>query len=67
MPEVGQTYVTVRADTSKFGEEVGKGVKTGLDAASKAVESFEQETRSQMQRLTDTLNAAGRRMADVGK
>jgi hypothetical protein len=40
MPQVGETYVEVRADTSKVGSDIEKGVTQEVKKAEKAVEGF---------------------------
>lgn len=67
MTQVGEAFVSVKADTRGFETEIQKGVKVGLDAASAEVDRFERDTRAQMERLASSLSAAGEKMSQVGK
>jgi hypothetical protein len=61
MPQVGETYIEVRADTSKVGNDIEKGVTQEVKKAERAVEGFADAwkkvelkgTKGQIKDLTD--------------
>jgi len=65
--EVGQAYVSVRADTKGFEVDVEKGVKVGLDAAEREVDKFERDIGRSFDRVADRLRTVGASMTDFGK
>jgi|694.fasta_scaffold01021_50 hypothetical protein len=61
MPQVGETYIEVRADTSKVGKDIEQGVTQEVKKAERAVEGFADAwkkvelkgTKGQLKDLTD--------------
>lgn len=67
MTQVGEAYVSVKADTTGFQVDVEKGVKVGLNVAMEEVEKFERSLRQSFDRAAEKMQSVGDGMADVGK
>jgi hypothetical protein len=74
VPIVGETYVEVRADTSKFGQDLKQGVTSELDKAEKAADAFSKNAGGSVKSFGDQLKGgiqkaaipAGLALAGIG-
>jgi hypothetical protein len=55
MPQVGETYIEVRADTSQFGKDLQKGVTSELDKATDAARKFADDSGKSVKSFGDQL------------
>lgn len=63
MAQVGETYIEVRADTSQFGKDLEKGVKSELDKATGAAKQFADDSGKSVRSFGDQLKTGVQKAA----
>jgi len=63
MPQVGETYIEVRADTSQFAKDIEKGVTSELDKATDAAQQFATDSGKSVRSFGDQLKSGVQKAA----
>lgn len=63
MPQVGETYIEVRADTSQFAKDIQKGVTSELDKATDAAQQFATDSGKSVRSFGDQLKSGVQKAA----
>ena len=67
MTQVGEAFVSIKADTKDFQVDVEKGVKVGLDAARRDVDRFEKDMRAAFDSVAERMKSIGDSATEFGK
>jgi len=67
MTKVGELFIDVSADTSKFEKEIDKGIKKPLDDSEKKVKEFEKSAADAFNRAGDAAKGFGDKASKAGK